>query len=129
MATNPTTEVVKTNGAKADGVKPNGAKAPGAKANGARANGGNAISNANRLLNALTALKKGDFTVRLPTDWTGMDGKIADAFNEVVELNQGRAHELDASAASSARKARSRSAPRSARPEDRGPRRSTRSTR
>ena len=30
------------------------------------------------LLAALTALKKGDFSVRMPTDWTGVAGKIAD---------------------------------------------------
>jgi HAMP domain-containing protein/signal transduction histidine kinase/CheY-like chemotaxis protein len=47
------------------------------------------------LLAALMALKKGDFTARLPLDLTGMDGKIADAFNEVVELNQRMAEELE----------------------------------
>src|SRR5580658_5746052 len=46
------------------------------------------------LLTALLALKKGDFTARLPVDLAGMDGKIADAFNEVVELNQHMADEL-----------------------------------
>ena len=30
------------------------------------------------LLAALTALKKGDFSVRMPSDLTGLDGKIAD---------------------------------------------------
>jgi HAMP domain-containing protein/signal transduction histidine kinase/DNA-binding response OmpR family regulator len=47
------------------------------------------------LLSALTALKKGDFTVRLPGDWTGLHGKVADTFNDVVELNQRMARELD----------------------------------
>ncbi len=47
------------------------------------------------LLTALTALKKGDFSVRLPMDWTGLAGKVADTFNEVVELNQRMARELD----------------------------------
>ena len=46
------------------------------------------------LLTALLALKKGDFTTRLPLDLSGMDGKIADAFNQVVELNQRMAEEL-----------------------------------
>jgi HAMP domain-containing protein/signal transduction histidine kinase/DNA-binding response OmpR family regulator len=50
--------------------------------------------NKNMLLSALLALKKGDFTARLPMDLDGMDGKIADAFNEVVELNQRMAEEL-----------------------------------
>src|SRR4051794_18513670 len=40
------------------------------------------------LLGALTALKKGDFSVRLPIEWEGLDGKIAETFNDVVELNQ-----------------------------------------
>src|SRR5258706_2661147 len=48
-----------------------------------------------RLLAALTALKKGDFTARLPIDLEGLDGKIADAFNDVVELNQKMAQELE----------------------------------
>src|SRR4051812_30208512 len=37
------------------------------------------------LLNALMAFRKGDFTVRLPVDLEGVDGKIADAFNEAIE--------------------------------------------
>src|SRR5579875_3607339 len=47
------------------------------------------------LLSALTALKKGDFTVRLPLHWTGLAGKVADTFNDVVELNQRMVRELD----------------------------------
>ncbi|AUX44833.1 diguanylate cyclase [Sorangium cellulosum] len=47
-----------------------------------------------QLLLALTALKKGDFSVRLPLDWAGLDGKVADTFNDVVELNEKLAKEL-----------------------------------
>ncbi len=47
------------------------------------------------LLTALTALKKGDFSVRLPLGWDGNAGKIADAFNDVVERNQKMARELE----------------------------------
>src|SRR6266498_1733728 len=47
------------------------------------------------LLTALTALKKGDFSVRLPLDWTGTAGKIADAFNDVIERNEKMADELE----------------------------------
>jgi len=36
------------------------------------------------LLDALMALRAGDFSVRLPHDWTGIDGKIADAVNDIV---------------------------------------------
>src|SRR5262245_58795413 len=46
------------------------------------------------LLQALTALKRGRSEVRLPSDWTGVAGKVADAFNEVVELNERMAGEL-----------------------------------
>ncbi|MER2267279.1 HAMP domain-containing protein, partial [Methylobacterium oxalidis] len=47
------------------------------------------------LLKSLRAFRKGDFSVRLPLDLTGIDGEIAQAFNDIVELNQGLARELD----------------------------------
>jgi HAMP domain-containing protein/signal transduction histidine kinase/DNA-binding response OmpR family regulator len=47
------------------------------------------------VLSALHTLKRGDFSIRLPVDWTGIAGRVADAFNDVVELNQRMAHELD----------------------------------
>src|SRR5215469_908176 len=50
--------------------------------------------NTRALLNALAALKSGDFSVRLPLDWVGIAGKMADAFNVVVALNQRMAKEL-----------------------------------
>jgi HAMP domain-containing protein/CheY-like chemotaxis protein/signal transduction histidine kinase len=40
------------------------------------------------LLQTLMALKKGDFSVRMPSDWTGMPGKIADTLNEIIETNE-----------------------------------------
>ena len=49
---------------------------------------------ARQLLDGLLALKKGDFSVRMPSHLTGIDGKIADCFNEVSELNQRMADEL-----------------------------------
>jgi HAMP domain-containing protein/CheY-like chemotaxis protein len=39
------------------------------------------------LLNALRAMARGDFTVKLPTTADGIDGDIAEAFNEVVGMN------------------------------------------
>ncbi len=48
-----------------------------------------------KLILALNALKNGDFSVRLPNDWTGRAGKIADTFNQVVERNQRMARELE----------------------------------
>src|SRR5437868_6079005 len=47
------------------------------------------------LLRALMAFKRGDFSVRLPDDWTGVAGKIADTFNEVIAMNQRMTMELD----------------------------------
>src|SRR5207244_4335428 len=46
------------------------------------------------LLRALRALKKGDFTTRLPLDLTGIDGQIAEVFNDIVEMNESIASEL-----------------------------------
>src|SRR4030081_4140330 len=48
-----------------------------------------------RLLTALMAFKRGDFSVRLPDDWTGVAGKIADTFNEVISKNHLLTMELD----------------------------------
>ncbi|MEO7299567.1 MAG: HAMP domain-containing protein [Verrucomicrobiota bacterium] len=38
------------------------------------------------MLSRLNALKKGDFSVRLPVSWTGTSGKISDTFNELAEM-------------------------------------------
>ena len=48
-----------------------------------------------RLLAALMAFKRGDFSTRLPDDWTGVPGKIADTFNAVIETNQRMTRELE----------------------------------
>ncbi|HVG34003.1 MAG TPA: HAMP domain-containing protein, partial [Pyrinomonadaceae bacterium] len=47
------------------------------------------------LLKTLMAFKKGDFSARLPTEWTGEAGKIADTLNEIIELNEKTAKELE----------------------------------
>ena len=47
------------------------------------------------LLKTLTSVKKGDFSVRLPVDQTGVTGKVYDALNEVIELNERMMIELD----------------------------------
>src|SRR5437016_2149921 len=47
------------------------------------------------LLSVLTAFKKGNFAVRLPLEWTGIAGRIADTFNDVIELNEKMARELE----------------------------------
>ena len=47
------------------------------------------------LLKTLMAMRHGDFTVRLPMDRTGVAGKIYDAINEIIDLNQRMAGEID----------------------------------
>src|SRR5438132_12077530 len=47
------------------------------------------------LLAALIAMRDGDFSVRLPSDWTGLDGKIADTFNQIVAASARMASELE----------------------------------
>src|SRR6059036_3866190 len=48
-----------------------------------------------QLLAALMAFKRGDFSARLPEDWTGVSGKIADTFNTVIETNERMTQELE----------------------------------
>src|SRR6202795_3781469 len=68
-------------------------KAP--KSNG-RGHGrsGTASSNLSVILAALQTMRDGDFSVRLPGAWVGVEGKIADTFNDIVASNQQMAHEL-----------------------------------
>src|SRR4029077_4928935 len=46
-----------------------------------------------QLLTAMLGLRDGDFSVRLPSDLTGVDGKIADAFNEIAVVSDRRSRE------------------------------------
>jgi HAMP domain-containing protein/CheY-like chemotaxis protein/signal transduction histidine kinase len=46
------------------------------------------------LLMTLRSMRDGDFSARLPTTWTGLEGKVADTFNEIVSANQQMANEL-----------------------------------
>src|SRR5215210_8268885 len=47
------------------------------------------------LLKVLMAFKRGDFSARLPTEWTGEAGKIADTLNDIIELNEKTTRELE----------------------------------
>ena len=40
------------------------------------------------LLRVLSEVKSGDFGVRMPLEWTGVAGKIADGLNDVIAANQ-----------------------------------------
>ncbi|MFY1832371.1 HAMP domain-containing protein, partial [Myxococcus fulvus] len=48
-----------------------------------------------QLLRVLTAVRKGDFSVRMPVDKVGNAGKVADSLNEIIELNERMAHEFE----------------------------------
>ncbi|MGE5359630.1 MAG: HAMP domain-containing protein, partial [Bacteroidales bacterium] len=50
---------------------------------------------ASQLLDGLIALKKGNFSFRLPHNLVGLEGKVADTFNEVIETNERLAAELE----------------------------------
>ncbi len=52
------------------------------------------ILDANQVLAALIAFKKGDFSARLPVNQVGLAGKIADVLNDIFELNENMANEL-----------------------------------
>src|SRR5579885_670437 len=56
-------------------------------------NGGS--SELRELLNALQAMRVGDFSVRMASDHDGIMGKVADAFNEIVAANQRMAKQLE----------------------------------
>src|SRR5687768_4207767 len=40
-------------------------------------------------------MKKGDFSVRMPVEFTGVQGKIADALNDILDLNERTATEIE----------------------------------
>jgi HAMP domain-containing protein len=68
---------------------------PAVKENGrsqARSQSGSA--NLNAILMALQTIRDGDFAVRLPGAWVGVEGKLADTFNDIVASNQQMAQEL-----------------------------------
>src|SRR5262245_20087213 len=60
----------------------------------APANGGDELRFP-ELLAAMQAMQNGDFSVRLPGHFTGISGKIADTFNDLVAANGSIAQELE----------------------------------
>src|SRR5688572_33357506 len=48
-----------------------------------------------KLLRALQAMRDGDFTVRMPSDQTGLAGKVADTFNEIITSAQRVSREIE----------------------------------
>jgi CheY-like chemotaxis protein/HAMP domain-containing protein len=63
-------------------------------ADGARGGAASALER-REILRALRLLRRGDFSVRLPADLSGLDGEIACAFNEVVELNDAMTRDFE----------------------------------
>ncbi len=50
-------------------------------------NGGDAIDS-KVALRVLASVQRGDFSVRMPTEWSGAAGKLAAAINDIIESNQ-----------------------------------------
>jgi HAMP domain-containing protein/CheY-like chemotaxis protein/signal transduction histidine kinase len=68
---------------------------PGTKANGhRRTRDGIDSAEVSLILASLQTMRDGNFSVRLPGYWTGITGKIADTFNEIVAANEHMAGEL-----------------------------------
>ncbi len=75
---------------------------PASDARFARSGGSNARSNGRSgdcvdgkvLLGVLAQVKGGDFTARMPLEWTGVAGKVADCLNDVIIANQALESEL-----------------------------------
>ncbi len=63
------------------------------KSNG-HTNGDLASAELGLILASLQTMRDGDFSIRLPGGWTGLAGKIADTFNEIVGANQQMEQEL-----------------------------------
>src|SRR4030088_2373049 len=53
------------------------------------------IFDLHRMLQALPTVRVGDFSVRLPGNGTGLGGKTADPFNEIVAANERMAKQLE----------------------------------
>ena len=67
-------------------------KLPTALKNNGKGNGFGedvAAARSRQLLMAMVAFRDGDFSVRLPADWPGVDGRIAEAFNQSL-AHEGR---------------------------------------
>jgi HAMP domain-containing protein/CheY-like chemotaxis protein/signal transduction histidine kinase len=84
---------------RASAVAPDAAESvlPVAKSNGknnGKSKGDNSSLDLNVILTCLQTMRDGDFTVRLPGTWTGLAGKVADTFNDIVAANQHMAQEL-----------------------------------
>ena len=53
------------------------------------------VLDANQLLAVLSAVRKGDFSVKMPLTQVGIAGKISDALNDIIDLNRETTRELE----------------------------------
>jgi hypothetical protein len=69
---------------------------PGAVSNGStRAHAHDSAEARNeKLLAAMVAFRDGDFSVRLPTHWSGSDARIAEAFNQAIGYTERMSSEI-----------------------------------
>src|SRR3954462_5862923 len=81
----PATETLANAKTVSNGVPPTAEHAPN----------GSSTFQPQELLAALQAVRVGDFSVRMAGDRLGIEGKIADTFNEIVAANQRMAQQLE----------------------------------
>jgi HAMP domain-containing protein/CheY-like chemotaxis protein/signal transduction histidine kinase len=87
--------IMKRNAQGAAGATVNGELTQQTKDNGKSIPVAEAVSpDLSIILAGLQTMRDGDFSVRLPGSWTGLGGKIADTFNDIVAANQQMAQEL-----------------------------------
>jgi HAMP domain-containing protein/signal transduction histidine kinase/CheY-like chemotaxis protein len=76
--------------------KNGGPSAPASSATISVESNGNAEAiNGRELLRVLAALKRGDFGVRMAVDAPGMAGRVAEAMNDIIELNERTVKEFE----------------------------------
>jgi HAMP domain-containing protein len=61
---------------------------------GSASNGSKNLSFESHLLKVLADIRKGNFSVRMPLDETGVNGKICDALNDIIEQNERKVKEF-----------------------------------
>ena len=64
------------------------------KSNGVHENGHDDVLDTRELLRILSEVKNGNFSVRMPVDQIGLNGKICDTLNEIISLNEIMMNEL-----------------------------------
>ncbi len=83
-------------------VVPSAKRRPKDTRNGSNGNNGNHANGTDTtgaadlalILESLQTMRDGDFSVRLPVAWTGLKGKVADTFNDIIAANERMAFEL-----------------------------------